>query len=137
MNFITFQVNTFSKMARWFTRCWKSQFHHNINFIFSHKCQNFYHHFVTIKKLQIIVGYISCSHGTNLLVHCNSASGFITKIQQKLLSFWKRCWYYFYLTFDVSVKDTQGKQHLERKFKKCEYRSFPSRCIKTNISWRY
>ena len=96
-------VNTVSKIARGITCCWKSQLHHNLNFLLSYKCLKLYHHFVIIKKLQIIISY----DDTCLFVHCNSVSGFWTKVHSLLSLFWQHSWYYLYLNFDVSVKDTQ------------------------------
>ena len=65
------------------------------------------------------------------LVHCNSASGFITKFNKNYCHHFENASdIIFILLLMFQLRILRGKQHLERKFEKCEYRSFPSRCIK-------
>ena len=106
------QVNAVSKMARGITCCWKSQLHHNVNFLLSHKFLKLYHHFVIIKKPQIIISY----DGTCLFI--------ATVYQVSEQKFILYCLHFdntpdiisiLILMFQLRI--LRGKQHLERKFK--------------------
>ena len=104
-------VNTVSKIARGITCCWKSQLHHNLNFLVSHKCLKLYH-FVIIMKLQIVISY----DDTCLFI--------VTMYQISEQKFILYCLDFVntpdimcILIFMFQLRILRGKQRLERKFK--------------------